>query len=81
MNLISHLEGNLKAAVALKPATADEQNWLLELRLMYDGSSVGTTSFNLYSYSREEAEHIARNIKSNQFIMKEIDEFLWGESD
>lgn len=77
--LITHLEGHLKAAVELAPVATE--NWLLTITLMYDGAQAGKTSFNLNGYSRTEAEAIARTIKTNPFIMKEIDEFLWGESD
>ncbi len=77
---ISLLEGKLKAAIELRP-TADETTWLLLLRLDFDGEPAGTTSFNLHGYSREEAEQVAANISDNPYLMKEIDEFLWGESD
>ena len=56
-------------------------SWRMLVRLYYDNEPAGTTSFNLQGYSREEAEHLARHLGENAFVMREIDEFLWGESD
>lgn len=77
---ITLLEGRLKAAVELRPATT-EGHWLLLLRLFYEGNAAGVLSFNLSGYSREEACAVAANIPANAFLMREIDEYLWGESD
>lgn len=55
--------------------------WRLDIKLTYHGDPAGHTSFNLHGYSQQEAEQVARNIRSNAYIMKEIDEQLWGESD
>lgn len=79
LNLIARLEGKLKAAINLEPLAAD--TWKLSLKLVYDGEPAGNLSFNLNGYGEEEARDIARNISSNPFLMREIDEFLWGESD
>jgi len=83
---ITQLERNLKAAVQLRPAgfdaqTSELQHWRLEITLFYDGNPAGKTSFNLHGFSRDEAEYVARNIRDNAYVMKEIDEYLWGESD
>ena len=77
---LKQLEGDLKAAIELHP-TAEDDLWLLVIPLSYDGDPAGTKSFNLHGYAREEAEAVARDIQANPFVMKEIDEFLWGESD
>ncbi|MFK4752972.1 MULTISPECIES: hypothetical protein [Oceanospirillaceae] len=74
------LEGKLRAIIELKP-TSESDNWLLFVHMSYDGDTAGTTSFNLYGYSRDEAETLAANLKDNAFLMKEIDDYLWGESD
>lgn len=85
-HFIAQLEGNLKAMVQLHPVAIAAQegelrHWRLDIDLFYDGDTAGKTSFNLHGYSRQEAEAVARNIRNNAFLMKEIDEFLWGESD
>lgn len=81
LNLITPLEGNLKAAVQLSPLPQPPDHWSLDVTLYYDGELAGKTGFILRGYSREDAEKVARTIKSNAFLMKEIDDFLWGESD
>ena len=80
-NLISQLEDNLKAFIKLVRVQSLSSQWLLQIQLFYRGEAAGKTSFNLYGYSQQEAEEIARNIKDNSFLMKEIDEYLWGDSD
>lgn len=81
LNLITPLEGNLKAAVQLSPLPQPPDHWSLDVTLYYDGELAGKAGFILRGYSREDAEKVARTIKSNAFLMKEIDDFLWGESD
>ena len=79
LDLITHLEGKLKAAVNLQQYA--NQSWKLSLKLMYDGHPAGSLSFNLDGYDADEARAIAKSIPSNAFMMREIDEHLWGESD
>lgn len=90
-HFIAHLEGHLKAMVQLRPAPTaigdavgqdrEPRHWQLDIDLFYEGDKAGKTRFNLHGYSRQEAEAVARNIRSNAYLMKEIDECLWGESD
>jgi hypothetical protein len=81
LHLITPLEGNLKAALQLRPVPQQADSWILQVDLFYDGSPAGSTSFRLNGYSRADAEQVARTVRSNAYMMKEIDEFLWGESD
>ena len=78
LDLIVSLERTLKAHVRLRPA-AGVDHWLLEVHLYHEGTSVGRTSFNLQGYTREEAEYTARHIRTNEYLMQEIDHFLWSE--
>lgn len=79
LDLITHLEGKLKAAVNLQLRATN--SWTLSLKLMYEGCPAGTLSFHLDGYDEEEAYLVAKNISGNAFLMREIDEYLWGESD
>lgn len=81
LNLIVQLEKKLKAYVGLLPHPSQPDTWTLEVQLHYEGAPAGTTTFNLHGYSQAEAEAVARDIKNNAFLMHEIDQFLWGESD
>lgn len=78
LNLIVALEQKLKAYIRLLPA-AGTDNWLLEVQLYHEGAPVGRTSFNLHGYTQEEAEDTARNIRHNEYLMQEIDHYLWSE--
>lgn len=78
LNLILPLERKLKAYLRLLPA-AGTDNWLLEVQLYHDAHPVGKTSFNLHGYTQEEAEQTARTMRTNEYLMQEIDNFLWGE--
>ena len=80
-NFITQLEGTLKAVINLIPSNEDRTNWLMAIRLFYDGGPAGETSFTLEGYSEEEACELVKNLNKNEFLMKEIDEYLWGESD
>lgn len=79
LDLIVQLEGKLRAAIHLQPVA--RQIWELSLMLVYDGKPAGNLSFNLNGYDQQEAQEIARSVPDNAFLMREIDEYLWGESD
>jgi len=78
-HIISQLEGPLKACTSLH--LQENGFWLMTVKLFYEGEPTGMISFNLQGYTESEAEDIARNLKTNAMLMREIDEFLWGESD
>lgn len=79
--MITHLEGDLKATATVVPLENFINEWRLELLLFYRGEPAGQTSFNLHGYTEEEAHDVVRNIRNNDFLLREIDEYLWGESD
>lgn len=81
LSYITMLENNLKACVSLESREKNAGYWMMKIHLFYDGEPAGVTSFNLHGYTRQEAEAVAQNIASNQYLMKEIDMYLWGESD
>ncbi|WP_244542093.1 hypothetical protein [Azotobacter beijerinckii] len=80
-NLIVPLERKLKAYLRLLPEPHRTDTWLLEVRLFYEAEPAGRTSFTLNGYTQEEAEAVARNIRSNAYMMQEIDQYLWSEND
>ncbi|SMF28483.1 hypothetical protein SAMN02745866_01833 [Alteromonadaceae bacterium Bs31] len=53
----------------------------MRVQLYYQNEPAGVTTFNLHGYTRSEAEDVARNVHKNAYLMKEIDEYLWGESE
>jgi hypothetical protein len=79
-----NIENRLRALVTLQnqgESPVGDHKWLMALDLFYDGDAAGKTSFTLHGYSEEEAQKIAQSIGENDYMMKEIDEFLWGEND
>jgi hypothetical protein len=76
---ITCLEGSLRAAVQV--TRIGEDIWRLSLNLHYAGDPAGTLSFTLNGYSQEDAFELAKNVGESQFIMREVDEYLWGEMD
>ncbi len=78
---ITRLEDKLKAVTILKSESQEDSNWELVVKLFYEQQPVGVISFTLRGYCLEEAEYMAGHIKDHPHLMREIDEFLWGESD
>nr|WP_221189700.1 hypothetical protein [Azomonas macrocytogenes] len=81
MNLIVQLEKKLKAYLRLLPIPQRADAWLLEVQLYYESEPAGRTSFTLQGYTQEEAEAVARGIRHNDYLMQEIDQYLWSEND
>ncbi|MFC3606478.1 hypothetical protein [Stutzerimonas tarimensis] len=81
LNLITRLENKLKAYLCLRSDATHAETWRLDVQLFYEEEPAGRTTFTLHGYSQDEAETIARGIKHNEYLMHEIDQVLWGESD
>lgn len=80
LNRIIQLEGELLALASVfhNPMTGDR---ILKLELSYQSHYVGIKSFTLQGFSFEEAEAMVSELAKNQYIMREIDEFLAGNMD
>ena len=52
---------------------------LLVLEIYYDGEKVDMLSFNLRNYEYEEIVDVVRNIRSNEYILREVDKLLAGD--
>lgn len=79
-HLIRHLEGNLQAVMELQPREQGK-HWYLLVKLIYAGEAAGEISFNLHNYSEDEARDLVHNITDHGFIMREIDDLLFGDSE
>ncbi|WP_018277213.1 hypothetical protein WKI13_14075 [Teredinibacter turnerae] len=80
-NYITQLEGDLKACITLCSHEINAGYWNMRVQLFYENQPAGVASFNLHGYSQEEAESVAKNFNTNAYLMREIDEYLWGDSD
>jgi hypothetical protein len=52
---------------------------VLEIDIYYDNYPSGRLSFNLHNYDYEEILTVAKNIRSNEFILYEVDNLLSGD--
>jgi hypothetical protein len=52
---------------------------LLLLEVFFDGDKIDEMSFGLHNFSYEDIVEVARNIRSNEFIMQEVDNYLSGD--
>ena len=51
---------------------------LLVLEIFFDEEKIDNMSFNLRNYEFDEIIEVARNIRSNKFILREVDNLLAG---
>jgi hypothetical protein len=49
---------------------------LLLLEIFYEDEKVSTMSFNLQDYEYDEIVEVAQNIRTNDFILHEVDQML-----
>lgn len=52
---------------------------VLALEIYYDNHHTGDLSFNLHNYEYEDIIAIAQNIRDNEYILHEVDNFLSGD--
>jgi hypothetical protein len=52
---------------------------MLLLEIYYNNNKVDTLSFDLHDYKYEEIIHLAKNIRDNDFLLQEVDNFLAGD--
>jgi hypothetical protein len=52
---------------------------ILKLEIFYDNHQSGNLSFDLHNYEYEDILAIAKNIRANEFILHEVDNFLSGD--
>lgn len=52
---------------------------ILELEIYYDNHHTGDLSFNLHNYEYEDIITIVQNIRGNEYILHEVDNFLSGD--
>jgi hypothetical protein len=57
---------------------ADPQRVTLLLDIYYNEEQVDNLSFDLHNFNYEDIVYVARNIRSNEFILHEVDNLLSG---
>lgn len=82
LHFINNIDSHLKTVSSIK--IVDTENSLptrviMCLEIFYDNNKVDTLSFDLHNYAYDDIVEIAKNIRSNEFILQEIDNFLAGD--
>ena len=76
-NIDSHLR--IVSSINIAENTGSEPPRItLSLEIYYDDKKVDTLSFDLHNYGYEDIIHISQNIRSNEFLLQEVDNFLSG---
>lgn len=52
---------------------------VLLLELLFDSQPVESISFDLHNYSYDDIIHLAKDIRSSEFVMREVDTILSGD--
>lgn len=81
-HFINRIEEHLKIVSSIRIINIAEQappRVLLQLEIYYNNDKVDTMDFDLHDYEYEEIIHLAKNIRDNEFILQEVDNFLGGD--
>ncbi len=78
ISFINKIDSQLRVMSELHEGCIDGQ-YRLQLTLFYHNENIGKLEFLLTEYSKHAAMMVAKNIKDNEFIMREIDEYLCGD--
>lgn len=82
LHFINAIDHSLKTVSSIKVVAATHQypqRVLLRLELYFEDDLVDTMSFDLHNYTYDEIVELARNVRDNEFILREIDNFLAGD--
>ena len=82
LHRINQIDENLKVISSVKVITLAANlppRVLLALEIYFYNRKVDTLSFNLHNYKYEDIVDIAQNVRSNEFLLQEIDNFLAGD--
>lgn len=74
---INQIDRSLKIVASLH--TKKEDRIELKAAIFYQNEFVASLSFVLHDHTDEEAIDIAKNIKSNDYIIYKIEEYLAGD--
>ncbi|HMW49613.1 MAG TPA: hypothetical protein PKD17_17075 [Cellvibrionaceae bacterium] len=75
---ISKIDRQLRVLSEVWEGKMDKQ-YLLRLTLMYQDHNMGRLDFTLNGYGEPDVANLAQNIQSNDYLMREIDDYLSGE--
>ena len=79
---INNIDDHVKIVSGVRISTDanyDPRRVLLILEIFYNSDKIDDLSFNLHDFTYEEIIHVAQNIRSNEFILQEVDNLLAGD--
>ena len=82
LHFINQIDDNLKTVSSVNIiSTTDElpPRVLLALEIYFYDKKVDTLRFDLHNYMYDDIVHLVRNVRSNEFLLQEIDNFLAGD--
>ena len=84
LHFINQIDSHLRIVSNVKVLTPPEPlppRVVLLLELLYDNRRVDTLSFDLHNYGYEDIIHVAQNLRDNEYLMYEVDNFLAGHGE
>jgi hypothetical protein len=82
LHFINKIDRHLRLLSSVKIVAGKENDLvriMLNLEIFYDNHQTGSLSFDLHNYEYEEIVGLAQNIRGNEFILQEVDNFLSGD--
>lgn len=82
LHYINRIDDHLKCVVSVRITDAVKSipvRVILFLEMYYDDNKFDTLTFDLHNYSYDEIIEVAKDIRSNEFILQEVDNFLAGD--
>lgn len=82
LHIINQIDENLKTVASVNIIQTAEHlppRVLLALEIYFYNQKIDTLSFNLHNYRFEDILEIAQNVRDNEFLLQEIDNFLAGD--
>ena len=82
LHFINRIDEYMKIVSSLKiksDSTDNPPRVMLMLDIFYHDDKVDSLSFDLHNYEFNEIVEIATNIRSNEFILQEVENFLGGD--
>ena len=79
INKIDHHLRILSSVKLVRGTQTTPPRIILALDIFYDNHQTGSLSFDLHNYEYDDIIAVAQNIRGNEYILHEIDNFLSGD--
>ena len=82
LHIINRIDSHLKIVSSIDIIDSNDNTphrVILLLEIYYNSNKVDTLSFDLHNYEYNEIVHLIKNIRENEFLLQEVDNFLGGD--